>query len=118
MHYESKPLAHAGGDAATPHQEENIFEKTSREKKLHRTRMQSGAWRLGKMNKDTEQITTAAEQEQWLRGDKLGLAAHYSTGVRTIENWLAAGLITGRKAGRKLEFDFIECDRRLMSHKD
>lgn len=58
----------------------------------------------------------AVQQEQCQRADKLGLAAHYSTGVRTIENWLAAGLITGRKAGRKLEFNLAECDRRLMDH--
>lgn len=70
------------------------------------------------MNQDIEPDGTAVKIGPPIQGDKFGLAGHYSIGVRTVENWLAAGIIAGRKFGRKLEFDFAECDRRLMAYKD
>ena len=48
--------------------------------------------------------------------DKLGLASRYRIGKRTLEEWLAAGLIHPRRLTRKLLFDVRECDRRLFSH--
>ncbi len=50
-------------------------------------------------------------------GDKFDIAAHFDVGVRTIENWLACGVLSAQRKGRKLEFDFDECDRRVSSHK-
>jgi hypothetical protein len=54
---------------------------------------------------------------QGCRSDKFGIAAYYDVGVRTIENWLARGIISGQKKGKKLEFDIEECDRRVSARK-
>lgn len=47
--------------------------------------------------------------------DKLGLLSRYRIGKRTLEEWLAAGLIHPKRRTRKLLFDVGECDRRLFS---
>jgi hypothetical protein len=51
------------------------------------------------------------------RKDKFGIAAHFDVGVRTIENWLARGIISAQRKGKKLEFNVDECDRRLSVYK-
>ena len=51
------------------------------------------------------------------RGTKIDLAARYSVGIRTIENWQCAGIIrAGFEQGRAV-FDIADCDERLLSHK-
>lgn len=66
--------------------------------------------------RDTTQIQEL-QCRQGSRSDKFGIAAHYGVGVRTIENWLARGIISGQRKGKKLEFDIEECDRRLSACK-
>ena len=63
---------------------------------------------------DTKQING----DQRSRTDKFGIAAHFDVGVRTIENWLARGIISAPRKGRKLEFDVEECDRRVSCQKN
>ena len=50
--------------------------------------------------------------------NKQALADYFGVGVRTIENWLAWGIIVGRKDGRQLLMDVVDCDERLMRHRD
>jgi hypothetical protein len=50
--------------------------------------------------------------------NKPGLATRYQVGVRTIENWLAWGIILGRMERGEIVADVAECDRRLMEHKN
>lgn len=51
------------------------------------------------------------------RATKIELAARYSVGIRTIENWQCAGIIrAGFEQGRAV-FDIADCDERLLSHK-
>lgn len=65
---------------------------------------------------DTKQIQEL-QSRQRSRSNKCEIAAHYDVGVRTIENWLARGIISGQRKGKKLEFDIEECDRRLSVYK-
>jgi len=50
--------------------------------------------------------------------NKSGLAARYQVGIRTIENWLAWGIIPGRMERGEIVADVAECDRRLMGYKN
>jgi hypothetical protein len=50
--------------------------------------------------------------------NKRALAARYQVGVRTIETWLAARLITGARRGRSLQFDPLACDTSLLALHD
>ena len=52
------------------------------------------------------------------RIDKFGLSAYYQVGIRTLENWLARGVIAEAKKGTKLEFDLEECDHRLLAYQN
>jgi hypothetical protein len=45
---------------------------------------------------------------------KSELADRHAVSLRTIEEWMAWKLITGTVAGKKIQFDPEDCDRRLM----
>jgi hypothetical protein len=51
------------------------------------------------------------------RATKSGLAVRYNVGIRTIENWLYAGIICARSEQGQALFDVAECDERLLSYK-
>jgi len=61
--------------------------------------------------KDSHQQMSAA-----LELNKRALAARYSVGVRTVENWQAMRLIPARWVQGEWIFDADECDRRLLAH--
>lgn len=48
--------------------------------------------------------------------DKRVLTKRYGTSDRTIENWLTKHLIVGGRKGRALQFEPLDCDRRLFAH--
>jgi hypothetical protein len=66
-----------------------------------------------------KQLQDIDDLQQWEnhRTDKAGMAAHYAVAIRTIENWLARGILSAQRKGRKLEFDVVDCDRRVSAHK-
>lgn len=47
------------------------------------------------------------------RTNKQGLADRYGVGIRTVENWLAWGIIVGRIERGELLMDVEDCDQRL-----
>ena len=51
-----------------------------------------------------------------MRANKLGIAARYGVGVRTIENWLARGIIQGRMERGEILMAIEDCDARLMQY--
>jgi hypothetical protein len=51
-----------------------------------------------------------------LRTNKPGIAGHFGVGVRTIENWLALGIIQGRMERGEILMAIEDCDARLMLH--
>jgi len=61
---------------------------------------------------------SVAGEKLCLQKSKAELAAHYSVGLRTIEEWSARGIISGRRKGRALQFDVADCDRRITSYKN
>jgi len=48
---------------------------------------------------------------------KSELAMRYNVGIRTIENWLYAGIICARSRQGQAVFEVAECDERLLSYK-
>lgn len=48
--------------------------------------------------------------------NKRDLAGHYGVGVRTIENWVAWQIISGRLISHRMTFDPTDCDHRLFEH--
>ena len=64
------------------------------------------------------QTDNVLRDQQPLRKNKAELAAYYSVGLRTIEEWSARGIISGRRTGRKMQFDVADCDRRISSLKN
>ena len=51
-----------------------------------------------------------------LRTNKSGIADHYGVGVRTIENWLAWGIIQGRMERGEILMAIEDCDARLLQY--
>ena len=51
-----------------------------------------------------------------LRTNKSGIAGHYGVGVRTIENWLAWGIIQGRMERGEILMAIEDCDARLLQY--
>ena len=66
---------------------------------------------------NTGQINETAPEEQCSETNKRALAAHYRVGLRTVEKWFYRGIINGRMNGNRLEFDLVDCDRRLLAYK-
>ena len=52
-----------------------------------------------------------------LRTNKPGIAARYGVGVRTIESWLAWGIIQGRMERGEILMAIEDCDARLMQYR-
>ena len=50
------------------------------------------------------------------RTNKPGIAARYGVGVRTIESWLAWGIIQGRMERGEILMAIEDCDARLMQY--
>jgi hypothetical protein len=50
------------------------------------------------------------------RTNKPGIAARYGVGVRTIETWLAWGIIQGRMERGEILMAIEDCDARLMQY--
>jgi hypothetical protein len=50
--------------------------------------------------------------------NKCGLATRYAVGIRTIENWLALGIIAGWMEGGEIVADVADCDARLMNYRN
>ena len=51
-----------------------------------------------------------------LRTNKPGIAARYGVGVRTIESWLAWGIIQGRMERGEILMAIEDCDARLLQY--
>ena len=51
-----------------------------------------------------------------LSTNKSGIAGHYGVGVRTIENWLAWGIIQGRMERGEILMAIEDCDARLLQY--
>jgi hypothetical protein len=50
--------------------------------------------------------------------NKTGIALRYKVGVRTIENWLRWGILSGRMERGEILMNIPDCDARLMQHKE
>ena len=51
------------------------------------------------------------------RATKIELAARYSVGIRTIENWQCVGVIRASFEQGRAVFNIADCDERLLSYK-
>ena len=51
-----------------------------------------------------------------VRTNKPGIAARYGVGIRTIESWLAWGIIQGRMERGEILMAIEDCDARLMQY--
>jgi hypothetical protein len=51
-----------------------------------------------------------------VRTNKPGIAARYGVGIRTIESWLAWGIIQGRMKRGEILMAIEDCDARLMQY--
>jgi hypothetical protein len=60
--------------------------------------------------------STLAKLSACLRTNKPGIAARYGVGVRTIESWLAWGIIQGRMERGEILMAIEDCDARLMQY--
>lgn len=69
-------------------------------------------------NMNELQADSVVRDERPLQKNKAELAAYYSVGLRTIEEWSARGIISGSRTGRKMQFDVADCDRRISSHRN
>ncbi len=63
-----------------------------------------------------KEIVESEESRNRLLLDKRALAARYVVGIRTIENWLAFGIIFGHLDSGRVMFDPVDCDNRIISH--
>ena len=61
-------------------------------------------------------VKSQENPEKSCQTTKEDLAKWFRVGIRTIEEWTQEGIILGRRVGRRLRFDLLECNRRIFLH--